>query len=177
MPQTPKGAARVLAKKAGVTFEEYQSRIAKGLKWCYACRDFHNRSHFDNDATRYDGLTALCSAQRSMKYKATRRLKGRSHPKGRSFVPARDGDKRQARRRINFFVESGLIPPPSSSPCTDCGSAWCLGKPRHEYDHHLGYDAEHHEHVQAVCLPCHRKRERARGVQIGRKRNTKGRYA
>jgi hypothetical protein len=37
------------------------------------------------------------------------------------------------------------------------------GKRRHEYDHYLGYAAEHHEHVQAVCSKCHHEREEKRG--------------
>lgn len=28
-----------------------------------------------------------------------------------------------------------------------------------EYDHHLGYAAEHHEDVEAVCTTCHHARE------------------
>jgi hypothetical protein len=49
-------------------------------------------------------------------------------------------------------------------PCTDCGHEWQPGERRHEYDHHLGYAPEHHEHVQVVCTVCHHERERARAA-------------
>jgi hypothetical protein len=67
-------------------------------------------------------------------------------------VPARDGDKHQAHGRVARLVKHGYLPRPETLACSDCaGSA-------EEYDHHLGYAAEHHEHVEAVCRPCHRRR-------------------
>ena len=81
-------------------------------------------------------------------------------PRGRSFVAARSGDKRQARRRVNYLFDADLLPNPNSLRCTDCGH---LGSDkRHEYDHHLGYASEHHEDVQPVCSSCHHSRERNR---------------
>ena len=41
----------------------------------------------------------------------------------------------------------------------DCGHEYGSGERRHEYDHHLGYAAEHHEDVEAVCSKCHHARE------------------
>lgn len=83
----------------------------------------------------------------------------------RMGVPAhepRSGDKWQARRRINVEVRSGRRSHPNAMPCTDCGQVWRKGLKRHEYDHHLGYSAEHHYAVQAVCTTCHAARERKR---------------
>lgn len=75
---------------------------------------------------------------------------------GRRFKAARDGDKRQARRRVNHLVAVGVLPKPSAVACVDCEH---IGDDvAHEYDHHLGYFAEHHVHVQAVCKPCHAAR-------------------
>lgn len=82
---------------------------------------------------------------------------------GSRRVPARDGDIRQAHDRINGLVRRGVIPRPADLPCTDCGQVWVPGLSRHEYDHHLGYAAEHHESVQAVCSRCHHAREKSRG--------------
>lgn len=74
-------------------------------------------------------------------------------------APAREGDKRQARRRVNHEVETGRRPHPNTLPCADCGHVWIDGERRHEYDHHLGYDAAHHGDVQAVCTTCHHLRD------------------
>lgn len=73
--------------------------------------------------------------------------------------PARDGDKVQARARVNTQVQHGLRPHPNTLPCVDCGHVWTPGGRRHEYDHHQGYAAEHHEDVEPVCVRCHKKRD------------------
>lgn len=77
-------------------------------------------------------------------------------------MPARDGDKIQARQRINVEVRTGHRPHPNALPCVDCGHIWARGERRHEYDHFLGYAAEHHLDVQAVCSRCHTKRDNAK---------------
>ena len=74
--------------------------------------------------------------------------------------PARDGDQDQARRRVQTLVDNGRLKRPEDVLCTDCGEE--TGKPAREYDHYLGYDGEHHEHVQAVCAGCHHAREAKR---------------
>ena len=67
------------------------------------------------------------------------------------------------------------MPDPGGVPCTDCGH---LGDDlRHEYDHYLGYAAEHHEDVQAVCSQCHHDRSDRRGETPLRSRDERGRYA
>lgn len=73
--------------------------------------------------------------------------------------PPRDGDKEQARHRINIEVRTGRRPHPNSLPCVDCGHVWKKGERRHEYDHHKGYAAKHHHDVEAVCTICHAKRD------------------
>lgn len=76
--------------------------------------------------------------------------------------PARDGDRKQARHRVNVEVRTGRRPHPNDLPCADCGHVWSEGERRHEYDHHLGYGAEHHLDVEAVCTTCHAARDSAR---------------
>lgn len=161
MAQTYEGALKIAAKRAGVSRSEYGERIARGEKWCTLCRKWHAREMFSTDASRADGLATSCTRARNEWARTRYRRKPRPAP-GRSFVPARNGDRRQARRRINFFVETGLLPQPNALPCTDCGHTWKPGERRHEYDHHLGYAAEHHEHVACVCTRCHRKRDNGR---------------
>ena len=79
--------------------------------------------------------------------------------------PPRDGDKEQARQRINVEVRTGRRPHPNTLPCVDCGHVWSEGERRHEYDHHKGYAAAHHLDVVAVCTTCHAQRDGARAKQ------------
>jgi hypothetical protein len=84
--------------------------------------------------------------------------------------PARDGDKVQARQRVNVEVRSGRRASPNAFPCVDCGHVWPDGERRHEYDHHLGYAAEHHGDVEPVCTKCHAQRDSERAKQTACKR-------
>lgn len=84
---------------------------------------------------------------------------------GPSPNPPRDGDRAQARQRINVEVKAGRRPHPNTIPCADCGHVWEGGERRHEYDHHLGYAPQHHLDVQAVCTLCHAKRDSAKAAQ------------
>jgi len=87
----------------------------------------------------------------------------RPHPGRRGWLaPTRDGDRKQARRRVNYLVEQGLIPHPNDLPCLDCGDMVFTDRPRHEYDHARGYDGENQLYVEPVCARCHRAREEAR---------------
>lgn len=154
------GAVKTAARRAGISVAEYERLVAAGKKRCTSCTRWRNRSAFGNDRSRSDGLAARCRDCASAAGRAAYVPKVRQ--RGRSFVPARDGDSRQARRRINYFVEAGLIPRPNDLPCRDCGHVWKPGGRRHEYDHHLGYAAENHEHVEPVCSRCHHEREMRR---------------
>lgn len=87
---------------------------------------------------------------------------GRSGPKP---ATPRDGDKKQARQRINVEVRTGRRAHPNTLACFDCGHVWSEGERRHEYDHYLGYAACHHASVQPVCTVCHARRDSARAAQ------------
>lgn len=76
-----------------------------------------------------------------------------------------DGDRKQARQRVNVEVRCGRRPHPNELPCVDCGHVWAIGERRHEYDHHLGYAAEHHLDVQPVCTICHAARDSVKAKQ------------
>lgn len=155
---TPEGALKAAARRINVPYAEYRRRLAGGH------RAWHLRDAFCVDRSRGDGLKATCRAFDREVYVvsyvpvplAERR------PCGPPPVPRRDGDKRQARRRINVLVRTGRIPAPNKLLCADCSHEWSVGERRHEYDHYLGYAAEHHEDVEAVCTTCHREREAAR---------------
>lgn len=165
MAQTKEGALKIAAKKAGVSIEEYQIKREQGLKWCTNCREWHPTDAFGVDRSRWDGLVPSCKESKNTLSRTHYVSVARDIPKGRNFVEPRDDDRKQARRRVNYFVEAGLIPHPNTLPCTDCGHSYGPGKKRHEYDHYLGYGPEHHEDVEAVCLICHRARERKRRLE------------
>ncbi|WP_406263515.1 hypothetical protein [Streptomyces chartreusis] len=155
------GALKAAATRIGITVDEYQAHIAAGRKWCTGCKTWHPITAFRRDPSRTDGLSARC--QESRNSKARKDYRPRPRPAaGRRFVPVRDGDQKQARRRVNHLVDVGLLPPPNTLPCTDCGHTWQPGQKRHEYDHHLGYAAQHHEHVEPVCTDCHTTRTHSR---------------
>lgn len=157
MAQTSEGARKTAAKRAGISIDEYASRETAGEKWCSLCRQWHPKSEFRADNSRWDLLYPSCA--KSVNSRARKHYRKRPRPKkGRRFVAARPQDRKQARRRVNYLVEAGVFPPPNDKPCTDCGHIWKLGGRRHEYDHYLGYAPEHHETVEIVCTKCHRQR-------------------
>jgi hypothetical protein len=161
--QTPDGAILVAAKHLGTTPDEYRAHIAKGEKWCTGCKDWHPRGDFGSDASRVDGLATICLEGKRAKQKAAYVPLGRTSRLGTFLAPSRSGDKKQARRRANHAVANGRLAPPNALPCFDCGHRWKPGERRHEYDHHLGYAAEHQLDVQAVCTTCHVTRAQKRG--------------
>ena len=51
---------RSAATRLGITTTEYDERTANGLKWCCGCKAWHDRSLFNADRSRGDGLAAKC---------------------------------------------------------------------------------------------------------------------
>lgn len=130
-------------------------------KWCTACKSRHAISAFGVDPSRGDGFAARCLSSRRVK----ERKPQLGRPGRRGWRAAtRDGDKRQARRRINYLVEQGFLPRPGDIGCVDCGDGIFTRAHRHEYDHARGYDGENQLYVEPVCSKCHRNREEARRV-------------
>jgi hypothetical protein len=132
-------------------------------KRCAKCGEVKEHASFARDASRADGLTYWCQHCRNNRARTnyTPKPGERFGPKP---APARSGDKRQARKRVNQLVKAGKIPHPKALPCHDCGHIFAIGERRHEYDHYLGYSAEHHRDVQPVCTSCHAQRERRRKI-------------
>ena len=159
MGGTRSGAHKAAAARLGISLQEYSGRLQRGEKWCLRCPGWHPLSAFGKDSSRGDGFASACRDSRNQAGRKGYIAKPRPQP-GRRFVDARGGDKIQARRRVNFLVEAGLISSPNANPCNDCGHMG-PGK-RHEYDHFKGYAAEHHESVEAVCTTCHHAREKRR---------------
>lgn len=87
--------------------------------------------------------------------------------------PSRDGDRLQARKRVNSNVRSGKLPKPNDVPCNGCGHIHSKpGDRRHEYHHHLGYAAEHHLSVISLCAVCHKKETFGKVCRSGRHKLT-----
>lgn len=133
----------------------------EATKRCSNCGDYKPRSEFGRDRSRPDGLTYWCRGCKNARSRERYVKKG--HPGRRGWLaPVRDGDKKQARRRVNYLVEQGLIPHPDDVPCADCVDMLLTPGGRHEYDHARGYDGKNQLYVEAVCQRCHRNREELR---------------
>jgi hypothetical protein len=169
MSQTKEGALKRKAFTAGLPLDLYLSHVNSGLKWCLNCNEWHPISEFGSDSSRSDGLVPSCKQTRNQltRIRYSPKLRPQS---GRRFVPAEDGNKRQAKARINYFVFAKLIPSPNSLPCSRCSHEWKYGEKRHEYHHHMGYAAENHENVIVLCVSCHKKVSKENGECKGRGR-------
>ena len=155
-----RGSVVIAARRVGCSEETYVRNLVSGRKWCYLCKQWHARGQFGKERSRSDGLAPICRASRSTRQKE-RYVPVPRPDQGRRHKPARSGDKGQANGRISYLVSIGKLPRPSNLVCHDCGH---IGKDRkHQYDHFLGYAAEHHECVQPVCTKCHRNRAMRRG--------------
>ena len=49
------------AARAGVSVEEYLSRLSQGESYCYRCRDWHKAGAFPADGRRHNGLGGSCT--------------------------------------------------------------------------------------------------------------------
>jgi hypothetical protein len=171
MAQTHEVAMKALAAKAGVSLGELHGHHAADEKWCYACDAWKARTEFRIDRSRWDGLVVLCADCRNTSSRSYYKPKGKPLWNGNKPDVPRDGDKRQARKRVNQMVICGRLPRPNDMPCFDCRHQYQgSGDKRHEYDHYLGYDAQHHLAVQAVCSTCHHRRAAERGELKGSRR-------
>lgn len=64
MAQTPAGAEKAAATRAGLTVEEYRSLRAAGLKRCARCKGWKAASDFGADRPRGDATATCCRACR-----------------------------------------------------------------------------------------------------------------
>ena len=154
------GALKTAAARRDMSVEAYLSRCITE-KWCTRCKAWHPHGVFGTDRSRGDGLAQKCLLGARYLNRASYLPQPRPfRPMGPPANPPRDGDKKQARRRINVEVRCRRRVHPNTLPCTDCGHVWTKGERRHEYDHYRGYTAEHHYDVQPVCTRCHSARDK-----------------
>lgn len=135
------GALKVAAGKIGIPIEQYKKNIADGLKWCYKCRTWRQRSQFDVDKSRGDGRTAACIECRRVKIR-----------KKRIGFPPSKLAQQQASSAISYEVKKGRMTRAADLPCRDCGGN------ADEYHHHLGYSRGHWLDAVPLCKSCHVKR-------------------
>lgn len=158
------GSLKTAAKRIGMSFELYTAMIKAGMKWCTKCKVAHLSTEFKADRSRGDGLSAKCVRSRASGHPRGWHEKPRINPKtgrpGPIPKPGREGDKKQARSRVNHEVADGRRANPNNLPCVDCGHTG--SDKRHKYDHYMGYSTENHMKVEAVCTTCHHKREDGR---------------
>lgn len=139
------------ARTLGIGLDEYAARRRDGERWCTFHRTWHPKQDMAGGKK-----PSMCAEGLRLYHRQRYKPTGRSI--GRPPAPTREGDRRQARRRVNYMVERGDIPKASERRCVDCGHQ------AEEYDHHNGYDADHHLEVEPVCKPCHVERERQRDI-------------
>lgn len=160
MAQTKEGAIKIAAKKTGVSVGQYRTNINNGLLWCTGCKMWHKKDVFNSDKSRWTGKTQSCRIYKKIEYKKLHKPIPPEQRKrmGPSPFAEREGDKKQARRRINVLVRTGKIPHPNNLICSDCGHVHKAGGKRHEYDHYEGYSTGKHLVVRALCSTCHHKK-------------------
>ena len=93
-----------LARQHGLTLDELEQRRQTD-SWCTRCKAWHPHSEFGKDGSRFNGLAASCRASRNACARAVYQPSARHRTNGRRYVQARDGDKLQARRRVNHLVD------------------------------------------------------------------------
>lgn len=136
-----------------------------GISWtdatCTACGVPKLLTEFAIDRSHANGHTSVCRECRNARQRARYVKKGRAQRLGILLAPTRDGDRKQARARVNHLVETGVLPRPEDLGCMDCGDMQGFDAARHEYDHARGYDGANQLYVEPVCTHCHRVREEA----------------
>ena len=160
-----KAAIRKTASKAGISVEQYLANEKFGMKWCTDCESFVDQDYFYDTSSRgrarKHSYCKSCSRIRSKRANDLRLSTSEEFSKRETFP--RDGDKKQARYRVNREVHKGNLPHAQTVACIDCGHVGSDKK--HHYDHYLGYAGINHLAVECVCVSCHQKRERQRNQQ------------
>lgn len=148
---------KTAARRVGLTVDEYRDRIERGQKFCTDCKAWHPLGAFGRDSSRSDGLASRCRESKQARQRAA--YLPVIVPVGRRYAAARNGDARQARRRLTHLIEIGQLPHPSKLACVGCGH---VGADRqHVYRHPMGFAPEHHETVETMCSHCDPSRRRS----------------
>jgi hypothetical protein len=140
------GVLKVAAKRLGLAYEEYLSRLNSGLKWCVFGRHWCSLKLFPPDSTRGTGKAQACKECFTGFHKRRPRRKVKRYKR----TPAQE----KAGHAVNHAITAGKIPNPNTLKCSHCGH---FGKDkRHEYHHHKGYEGNTALDVIVLCSLCHR---------------------
>ena len=154
MAGTAAGRLKQKAIKAGLSVEEYLRRTDAGLKRCSACHQWKMaKDDFARNPAMRDGRANACK-ECSNHWHRRHYTPAPPRSKGKFRSAPRDGDSGQAKHRVNYRVDIGLLPPADSLPCSRCGHIGSDKK--HNYHHDQGYQANHHLSVIVLCVGCHR---------------------
>lgn len=163
----------------GMTKEEWRKRkFDKVWKVCSKCdKRKKKKTGFNKTKRTLEGVRGEC---KECQYKAEaegrkRNWKTRSKYAEKYFqenrqkcyddskkVQARFPEKMKARRKVQYAVRKGTLVP--GTHCKDCGKKGGMVGTRKKMrellaDHYLGYEPEHHLHVEWVCRRCSKFRD------------------
>lgn len=138
------GVLKVAAKRIGVSFPEYMTRLNRGEKWCCFGKHWENSDCFPPDNTRGSGRAQACKPCHLSLHRLRKRKQKNLN---------RDKVKGYAGRRVNRQIAKGLLPRAQALPCAHCGHSG--NDRRHHYHHHKGYEEQHQLDVIALCAWCH----------------------
>lgn len=68
------GADKVAAKKLGLSYEEYISKIGSGFRWCTACKSWKPILEFYKSSSRKCGISSLCKDCSNMRQSKSHRI-------------------------------------------------------------------------------------------------------
>lgn len=54
------GVMKIAAARVGMSLQEYQERLSRGLKRCWKCKEWKHTDDFTIDCSRGDGLSSAC---------------------------------------------------------------------------------------------------------------------
>ena len=119
MVLTKIGGVKIAAAKLGISVEQYQQNVKSGLKRCFSCQTWVQVRLFNQDASSRDGKDNRCrSCRKAFDALRARKLRQRYDPVQNGISkpprfppkPGRDGDKNQARNRVNYAVTRNKLP-------------------------------------------------------------------
>ena len=144
------------ASRVGLDEGQYRDNLSAGLKWCTACRGWHEHQAFGRNAARRDGLETSCKRGRSAVYGSQRLAASRRW--------SRTLKARLARAARRAAVRGGVVSEADWQKILDAYSgrcAHCRQAESQSVDHVLPLSrggTHTADNVVPSCLTCNKKR-------------------